>query len=77
MSNNKFRRIAGFVGTFLWVSLSVFAAQGLAQKAEKIPGTEKAPIVGARAPEFKLEGFDLKQQLEKGPVVLVFYRGFF
>jgi hypothetical protein len=72
-----FQRITGTVGFFLWVFLSVFAAQGLAQKAEKIPGTEKAPTVGAKAPEFNLEGFALKKQLEKGPVVLVFYRGFF
>lgn len=77
MSNNRFRRIAGLVGIFLWVFLGVLLAQGLAQKAERIPGTEKAPIVGAKAPEFKLEGFDLKGHLEKGPVVLVFYRGFF
>ena len=77
MSMKSFQRIAGTVGFFLWVFLSVLAAQGLAQKAEKIPGTEKAPTVGAKAPEFKLEGLDLKKQLEKGPVVLVFYRGFF
>ncbi len=73
MSRRAFRVISGIL---LWAFLSVFVTQGSAQKPS-LPGTEKAPAVGAQAPLFSLEGFELKRQLERGPIVVVFYRGFF
>lgn len=63
------RIVAGLI-LATWFSLPPAQAQNL-------PGTENAPKVGGKAPVFNLEGFDVKKQLERGPVVLVFYRGFF
>ena len=76
MARNVVRRIAGGAAIFLWAFLTLSAAQVFAQQAV-LPGTEKAPVVGAQAPLFALEGFDLKQQLERGSLILLFYRGYF
>ncbi|MFQ5914587.1 MAG: hypothetical protein ACE5JS_15540 [Nitrospinota bacterium] len=76
MRTSIVRWSAGGVGFLLWLFSIVFATQGLAQKAI-LTGTENAPAVGSKAPAFDLEGFDLKKQLDRGPVVLVFYRGYF
>lgn len=77
MTRSRFRFLTKSAGLLLWAFLSVFVAQGFAQQAQNLPGTESAPKVGAKAPLFDLEGFELKKQLDRGPILLLFYRGFF
>ncbi len=76
MSLNISRKKIIFGGTLAGLILAAWFSLPAAQ-GQNLPGTENAPKVGGKAPMFDLEGFDLKKQLERGPVVLVFYRGFF
>jgi hypothetical protein len=77
MSAGVFQQKAGVAGFLFWAVLAAaFAEVGFAQ-GKNLPGTENAPVVGAKAPAFSLEGFDLQKEAGKGPIILVFYRGYF
>ncbi len=76
MSRRTCRFGPAVAGILLSLFLAAFAAPGVAQESG-LPGTARAPKVGDKAPLFEHEGFDLKKQLDRGNLILVFYRGFF
>ena len=55
---------------FLFLLLPLLLSPLWAEQMEPVPEGSKAPL-------FEVAGFKLQEALQKGPVVLVFYRGLF
>lgn len=65
------------LGSFVAILVSMIWITLAMGQPRYILGTESTPKVGDKSPMFDLQGFELGEHLKRGPVVLVFYRGFF
>ena len=65
------------VGSFVAILASIIWATFAVGEGQHALASESVPKVGDKSPMFELQGFNLRKYLERGPIVLVFYRGFF
>ena len=65
------------VGSFVVILASIIWAAFAVGVRQHALARESVPRVGDKSPMFELQGFNLGEYLERGPIVLVFYRGFF